>query len=483
MLREKDVKKYKKKTKYEHILFLRKDGEYLLKNERPIKDNLIKTINQEKVSKFIDDILVNKKISRQLFRSNSDFEINNYLNIKQRFFTHKSPLKPKIIDNITVKQIKKQACLDMKKAINNYKENRTKLIKSMDKINKRKIRIFTKELCEMKNSSTQDIKNNRINGFIRSYNSIRKKFDFYKNGNSYKNNSCVLNENKILYDNKQNNKLNNNKNNLMLKSISNDRYGNDTKSNKIKNKKILNKTHLPDTKLDENDVFSRLYYNVVHLSPSALIKHKRPHSCVNQNQKFNSLSYDFQNNTAKKPKIIFKVNKAIKSTAGKEFTFRLTKSMLKKCFIKYSGGPPVLKMNLFKNEKEENKKDYVIKENSVLQSEEDDYKKPDFFVNYFKLIDKRNGNSFLHLAVLGGYEELVRYLLEKKSNINLKNYDGNTPLHLALLNKEQNENIIDILMEYNPRLDIKNNNNEIAFDLFTYEMKVKYEIDSMIIDN
>ena len=84
---------------------------------------------------------------------------------------------------------------------------------------------------------------------------------------------------------------------------------------------------------------------------------------------------------------------------------------------------------------------------------------------------------------MGGYEELVRYLLEKKSNINLKNYDGNTPLHLALLNKEQNENIIDILMEYNPRLDIKNNNNEIAFDLFTYEMKVKYEIDSMIIDN
>ena len=50
-----------------------------------------------------------------------------------------------------------------------------------------------------------------------------------------------------------------------------------------------------------------------------MIKHKRPHNCVNQNQKFNSLSYDFQNNTAKKPKIIFKVNKAIKSTAGKEF--------------------------------------------------------------------------------------------------------------------------------------------------------------------
>ena len=479
MLREKDVKKYKKNTKSEHILFLRKDGEYLLKNERPIKDDLIKTINQEKVSKFIDDILVNKKICLQLFRSNSDFEINNYLNIKKKFFTHKFPLKHKNNDNITVKQIKKQAYIDMKRTINSYKENRTKLIKSMDKINKRKIRRFTKELCELKNSSSQDIKNNRINGFIRSFNSINKKFDIYKSGHSNKNNSCIIEENKIQYDNKPNNKLNIYKNNLVLKSITNDRYGNDKKTKKFINNKILNKTHLPDTKLDESDVFSRLYHNVVLLSSSASIKHKRPQNNINQN--LNSLSYDFKNNTGKKQRIIFKVNKAIKSTAGKEFTSKITKDALKKCFIKYSGGPPILKMNLFKKEIEENKINNDIKENSVFQGEENDYKKPKFFVNYYKLIDKKNGNSFLHLAVLGGYEELVRYLLEKKSNINLKNFDGNTPLHLALLNKEQNENIIDILMEYNPRLNIKNNKNEIAFDLFTNEMKVKYNINNMII--
>ena len=480
MLRQKDVKKYKKKSKYDQLLFLRKDGEYLLKNERPIKDNLIKTINPEIVSKFIDDILVNKKISFRLFRSNSDFEINHYLNIKNRFFTHKSPLKPKNKDNITLKQLKKQTCIDMKKTVNKYKLNRNQVLKSMDKIHKKKIKIFTKDLNEVEKTSRQDIKDIRIKGFIRSFNSIQNKMDKYKNQGLYRNNSVIYTHKKLNY-----NRTNKNKS-LILKSASIETNESDIKSNNIqndKNNKILNHSFLPDVKLDENDVFSRLYYNVVHLSPSALIKHKRPHSCINQNQNFNSLSYDFQNNTAKKPKIIFKVNKAIKSTAGKEFTFRLTKRMLKKCFIKYSGGPPILKKNLFKNEKEENKKDYVIKENSVFQGEEDDYKKPDFFVNYFKLIDKRNGNSFLHLAVLGGYEELVRYLLEKKSNINLKNYDGNTPLHLALLNKEQNENIIDILMEYNPRLDIKNNNNEIAFDLFTYEMKVKYEIDSMIIDN
>ena len=52
---------------------------------------------------------------------------------------------------------------------------------------------------------------------------------------------------------------------------------------------------------------------------------------------------------------------------------------------------------------------------------------------------------------------------------------------MYIYNKEQNENIIDILMEYNPRLDIKNKNNKKPFDLFTNEKKVKYEIDNIII--
>ena len=472
MLRQKDVKKYKKKSKYEQILYLSKDGEYLLKNERPIKDNLIKTINQEKVTKFIDDILINKKISRQLFRSNSDFEINHYLSLKDRFFTHKSPLKKKVEDNITVKQIKKQACIDMKRTINNFKKNRTQMIKSMDKHNEKKTRIFKKELCELEKLSEQDIKNNRIKGFIHSYNSIRKIFDIYTNKNINKNNSCILIENKKQNDNKKNNKLNKYKNNLMLKSLSKDRYISVIKSNTFLNNKIESKSLLPDTKLDEKNVFSRLYHNVVHLSSSSWIKNKRPKSCVHK--KVNSLSYDFQESTINKPKIIFKVKKVIKSTSGKEFTLKITNDILKKCFTKYSGGPPALKMSFFRKEREENKKNYEINENS---DEEEHNKRPKHFVNYFKLIDKKNGNSFLHMAVMGGYEELVRYLLEKKSNINLKNFDGNTPIHLALKNKKQNENIIDILMEYNPRLDIKNKNNEIAYDLFTNEMKEKYSID------
>ena len=472
MLRQKDVKKYKKKSKYEQLLFLRKDGEYLLKNERPIKDNLIKTINPEIVSKFIDDILVNKKISFRLFRSNSDFEINHYLNIKNRFFTHKSPLKPKNKDNITLKQLKKQTCIDMKKTVNKYKLNRNQVLKSMDKIHQKKIKIFTKDLNEVEKASRQDIKDIRIKGFIRSFNSIRNKMDKYKNQGLYRNNSVIYTHKKQNY-----NRTNKNKS-LILKSASIETNESDIKSNNIqndKNNKILNHSFLPDVKLDENDVFSRLYHNAVLLSPSSGIRNKRPQSSINK--RYNSLSYDFQSSQVYIPKTIFKLKKVIKSTSGKEFTIKITKDILRKCFVKYSGGPPILKMGIFKKEKEEDRKNFEVINN---QDGEEDTKKPHNFVNFFKLIDKKNGNSFLHMAVLGGYDELVRYLLDKKSNINLKNYDGNTPLHLALHNKKKNENIIDILMEYNPRLDIKNNNDEIAYDLFTDEMKAKYEVDKRL---
>lgn len=479
MLRQKDVKKYKKKSKYDQLLFLRKDGEYLLKNERPIKDNLIKTINPEKITKFIDDILVNKKISFRLFRSNSDFEINHYLNIKNRFFTHKSPLKRKNKDNITLKQFKKQTCTDMKKIINNYKLKRNQVLKSIDKIQKKKIKNFTKDFNEIEKLAKQEIKDIRIQGFIRSFKSIRNRIDNYKNQGLYRNNSVIYIPKWL-----KNNKTNKNKS-FILKSISNETNESDMKSTNFqndktaKNNKILNKSFLPDVKLDENDVFSRLYHNVVLLSPSSNIKNKRPQSSLNK--RYNSLSYDFQSSQVYNPKTIFKLKKVIKSTSGKEFTIKITKDILTKCFLNYSGGPPILKMGILKKEKEEDRKNFEVLNNLDFEDSEEDTKKPNNFVNFFKLIDKKKGNSFLHMAVLGGYDELVRYLLDKKSNINLKNYDGNTPLHLALYNKKKNKNIIDILMEYNPRLDIKNNNGEIAYNLFTDEMKTKYEVDKIII--
>ena len=485
--------KYKKKSKYDQLLFLRKDGEYLLKNDRPIKDNLIKTINQAKVNTFIEDIFVNKKISHLLFRSNSKFEINSYLNTKKKFFTHKTPLKPKNRDNITLKQVKKQTCIEMRNKLKRFKENRNKMMNSMDSINKKKIINFKKELKSVENMHNEDIKNNKINGFIRAYNSIKKKFDFDKNKSYFynynRNNSCILYDNyKKSNKNLIKNKKTHNNSSLLIKSISSDTYESDLKNNNnfsSGNISIKNiKSPLPHVQLDSNDVFSRLYHNIVLLSPSSSVKNQRkPQTCKNKN----SLSYDFANSPTYNPKIIFKLKKVIKSTSGKEFTFKITKDIIRRCFVKYSGGPQVIEMGFLKRDKKEEHKNYSnyyndkIKIKEEIEDDGEATHKNKEHVNYYKLVDKKNGNSFLHLAVIGGYDEFVRYFLEKKSNINLKNSDGNTPLHLALYKKDKNPKIIDILMSHNPRLDIKNNKDEIPFDLFTDEMKIKYGIDKLII--
>ena len=483
MLRQKDVKKYKNKSKYDQLLFLRKDGEYLLKSERPIKDNLIKTMNQEKVSTFIEDILVNGKISRLLFNSNSKYEVNNYLNVKEKFFTHKTPLKPKNNDNITLKQMKKQFCIDIRNRIKIFRKERKKMTRSMDNINKERIKKFRKDLNEIEKLPLEEIKKNKLNGFIRSYNAIKKKFDIYKKINLYRNNSSTILQN---YNKNKNNisltKSIQKNNSILLKSISGDTYESEIKSNNISSfefernslnyKNKLNKSLLPDAKLDRNDVFSRLYNNAFLLSPSTLIKNQRRA----QSRILNN------NSTTYIPKVILKLKKVIDSTSGKEFTVKINKDVIKKCFSKYSGGPSLFKIDFFRHKKEKNKNDYNKKDIKIDQdfpndSEESQSEK----VNYYKLIDKKTGNSFLHLAVLGGHEEFVKYFLEKNSNINLKNFDGNTPLHLALLNKKKCKNVINILMKYNPRLDIKNNNGDRAFDLLTDEMKIKYGLDKIIV--
>ena len=238
------------------------------------------------------------------------------------------------------------------------------------------------------------------------------------------------------------------------------------------NIKNINLTHV---RLNIKDVFNRLYHNAVLLSPSKSLKvKKRPISCKNSNP------YSTLNNNNAKNKITFNLQKVIKSTSGKEFTIKITNDIIQKCFIKYSGGPTTLKMNNKKNENENNNIiNYAPDINEELEEEITLGKKDENYVNYYKLIEKNTGNSFLHLAVIGGYDEFVRYFLEKKTDINMQNFDGNTPLHLALLNK--NKKIIDILMNNKPKLDISNNKGQIQFDLFTDEMKEYYGIDKLLI--
>jgi len=75
----------------------------------------------------------------------------------------------------------------------------------------------------------------------------------------------------------------------------------------------------------------------------------------------------------------------------------------------------------------------------------------------------KNGNSYLHLAVMEQLEVVVKCLIEKGIYLNIQNNDGNTPLHIAYL--KNNIAIINILI--NNRIDskIKNNDNKLAEEL------------------
>ena len=491
MLRQRDIIKYRTKSKIDHILFLRKDAEYLLRNNRPIKENLVPSLNDEKVHQFIEDILINKKISKLLFDKNSKFEIKSYLNLKKRFFTHKtSPKIPKTSqDNITTKMIKKETNLKLKNEIISYKMNKQNLKNSMDKINEKKSKKFKKELNVLEGQHNKIMKRYKINGFMRAYLTIKTKFDRNKNfSTKSKNNSCIL----YNYNNRYNIKKKITNNKQSVKSISSETTETEgirkyLSSSLIYNSNIKKKLNLnlPNVKLNIKDVFNRLYHNVVLLSPSSTTKiKKRPQSCKNSNQ-YSKLNENTRNN-----KIKFNLKKVMKSTSGKEFTFKITKDIIQKCFIKYSGGPAVLKMNNSKKNEELEDEEIYNDENNNNNNDNVDIneefeeeislgKKNQDYVNYYKLIEKTTGNSFLHLAVIGGYDDFVRYFLEKKSDINLKNFDGNTPLHLALMNKDKK--IIDILMNNKPKLNIPNNKGEIQFDLFTDKMKEYYGIDKLLI--
>ncbi len=102
-------------------------------------------------------------------------------------------------------------------------------------------------------------------------------------------------------------------------------------------------------------------------------------------------------------------------------------------------------------------------------------------MNFYKLVDNNTGNTYLHLAVIDDYPQLIKYFIEKGADVNIQNEDGNTPLHLAL--KQNNMDVAKILLDNKAKLDIPNNEGEIPFDFFTNEMKKRFGLEQMLVIN
>ena len=66
MLRQSYMNKYKEKSKFDDDRFTKEDDEYLLKEMRPVKANVIRKLPKHKLEKFIDDVLTDRYFTKKL---------------------------------------------------------------------------------------------------------------------------------------------------------------------------------------------------------------------------------------------------------------------------------------------------------------------------------------------------------------------------------------------------------------------------------
>ena len=87
-----------------------------------------------------------------------------------------------------------------------------------------------------------------------------------------------------------------------------------------------------------------------------------------------------------------------------------------------------------------------------------------------------NGNSYLHLSIINQLISITELLIQKGININLQNKEGNTALHYAY--KLNNEKLISILIENNADTNIKNNNGLIPEQITINSLNIDINLKS-----
>ena len=450
MLRQAFMRKYRPKSKFDIERFEKEDEGYLLKLSRPLKPYSIKSLNKEKLDKFIQDVLTNRRMSSILYDSNATIEIKSSQKLIKNFQVQNSKYlkqeQEKIESSVVKKRSRKEAYVQMRTEIDDFENKKHKYIKNLLKTNFKKYLKMKEELQHSQNDLYKRIKEERIESFKKAIDDIKMKFD---------DNNGKTTETELYYD--EESPINKNSENYYL-----------FRNNFIK---CSHKIHIPKIKFKIKDVYSRLYNNKVLLTSKTeknikknnIFKPTR-HQIRAKSKILSALSaQNIQQQFMNKTK--FKIKNVFKANGGKEFTIKVTNEMFKKCLDKYSGGPETIP----------NLKEDII---NLIQEKKIDV---DGFVNFYELVEKKTGDSYLHNATKGNYYELVRYFILKGSNINKQNLDGDTPMHIAARNK--NMKIIKLLLDNKAKLDIPNKEGEIAFDFFSFDMKKKFGLETKLIIN
>jgi hypothetical protein len=459
------MNKYKEKSIYEDDRFIKEDDEYLLKEIRPAKESSIRKLPKNKLDKFIDDVLTDRKFTNVLYSTNSKIEIKNYKknqSFLEKYHNQNQPKKEKDEPSSVVKKrSRREAYLQIRNEVDNFKTDKQNKKEFLTQKNNENFFRRKKEIEKQQNEYFDSLKENRLNGFRKSFDKIRDKLRAIKINNAMLKTTTSTQETKNSAVNEIPPAILPIQNTLRQPKTINNK---NTDENVISETNEINapfyaegaKVIMPDIKLNINNVYSRLYNNAVLLDEKKI------------NDKLLSSKHE-ETKSSKEPKNTgptkkFDLKNVLKSTNGKEFTIKVTEDILKKCFTKYSGGPEVI--SFIKKLREEEKKG-IVKE-----------LRPDFINVYNYRLD--NNNTFLHIAILENYPELVNYFVDKGASCNLQNDDGDTALHLAI--KNGNINIIKKVLEGKAALDIANNDDVIPFEMLTSEQKKELGLEKLSIE-
>ena len=393
--------------------------------ERPLEPAQIKKIKNQKIFSFVDNIMCNKKINNLLYSTNAKSIASYYIKTKKFLLKQHAPGQISS-DNLFRKKtmtlnerIKKEAILeDIKDNIETYRKNRKRYM-------------------------TQIVEKDDL--FIKSQPKVDKKL---KKISSKSVNEIILQGYKRAFD----------------KCL----------------KDSLTKKNFEIIKLNTNDVYGRLYNNyssTIYSYNTIFNKNKNkndfyPNKKISRNIRKIHMSESDMNISAPKRTVDYKIKSNISNSGMNQFSSTISKRQMRRCCSMISGGPKKIrikkKINSFKENlrKKFNHKILSFKKNGDKNDLSLFYTMVvgDPFMKKNKILNKnyrdKNNNSSLQIAVKQNSVYLTKYFLDKKNkNINSRNNKGQTALHIACSNR--NEDIINLL--------VKNGANTTTKDLYGYK--------------
>ena len=493
MLKNSYIENYKNKSKNIKLLeseisLLHANDTYELNQHRPISAKIIQNLPINVFPAFIDDIMCNKEFNDLLYSSNATREKKYYLKQRNSFFKTKTAIRLKKnqkknnLNQIIFNNTNNELLKSLKDIVDCYYSKRNEIFENY----KNKQEIFEKNQPCLENKLTKlyykPVNEIILEGFRRAF---KKCLIKSKSDGNFEMPNTKLNMEDVY------SRLNHN----VVFNMSTLRH----KNSKEKKKKENNQTkEIKNLKCLLNSKYHtiRSYTYKYNQKKSIDIKHKNKNFfrkevlSSSNNNNLNRYYYNFRYIPS------LNITNILKSSSGKEFKIKITPKITKRSLSVISCGPkPKNKRDLISEKKDEesqekidyseirNKKIFniskakskkniknVILYNNLLMDENNRKRK---IINVRNYRDE-NFNSNMHIAVLNNSIKLVKYFIDKNSNLNMTNEEGKTPLHLAM--QKGNIKIIQLLMKHGADKEFKDNKGKTP--IFYASKKIKQYLDN-----